>query len=229
MSPIINNSLLITPIVANIKLNKGLNRLEDRRKKKTRKAIHEAFINLLKQYDIETITIQQIADEADINRATFYKHYEDKYILLNTIEDNEVNHINQYMNYQQVKETEFNNQASLNQLVENIPKNIMKTILNNIELYEVLFKMNRVSTLENKMADVISNNLKMALGEKDSISNIQFRYFHAYVSGAMINIIKLWVLDEQRISADQLTETIFDIAYHGPLKLILSEMSHATD
>lgn len=229
MSPIIDVSLLIILIVANIKLNKGLSILEDRRKKKTRLAIHKAFINLLKQYDMETITIQQIADEADINRATFYKHYEDKYILLNTIEDNEVRNINKFMDYQQVKNTEINNQASLNKLVENIPKNIMNTILNNIELYEVLFKMKRVSTLETKMADVIANNLKMVLGENDHISNIPFRYFHAYVSGAMINIIKLWVLDEQRISADELTKTIFDVAYHGPLKLILQEVEHTNN
>ena len=36
---------------------------------------------------IRKITIQDIADRADINRGTFYLHYEDKYLLLSDMED----------------------------------------------------------------------------------------------------------------------------------------------
>jgi AcrR family transcriptional regulator len=54
----------------------------DRRVVKTRKAITEAFIGLLEERDFEQITINDIADRADVNRGTVYLHYTDKFDLL---------------------------------------------------------------------------------------------------------------------------------------------------
>jgi AcrR family transcriptional regulator len=50
--------------------------------KRTRKLILDAFKNLLAEKDFNSITVQDIAERADVNRATFYMHYEDKYALL---------------------------------------------------------------------------------------------------------------------------------------------------
>ncbi len=57
----------------------------DLRVVKTRKNIQDAFIRLLQQKSFERITIQNILDEALINRSTFYKHYQDKYELADTM------------------------------------------------------------------------------------------------------------------------------------------------
>ena len=57
----------------------------DRRIKKTDKAIRKAFIDLLSGKPFAEITIQDIADKADISRSTFYDHYTDKYQLIDTI------------------------------------------------------------------------------------------------------------------------------------------------
>ena len=45
---------------------------------RTEKLIFDAFAKLLSEKSYEKITIQDIADEAMINRATFYAHYADK-------------------------------------------------------------------------------------------------------------------------------------------------------
>ncbi|OBZ11435.1 TetR/AcrR family transcriptional regulator [Bacillus sp. FJAT-26390] len=58
---------------------------QDPRVLRTRQLIREAFRELLRSKGFDSITINDIAQRATINRATFYAHYEDKYALLEEI------------------------------------------------------------------------------------------------------------------------------------------------
>ncbi|WP_340029148.1 TetR/AcrR family transcriptional regulator [Paenibacillus sp. FSL K6-1122] len=49
---------------------------------RTRQLILDAFINQLNIKNFNSITIQNITEQATINRATFYAHFQDKYALL---------------------------------------------------------------------------------------------------------------------------------------------------
>ena len=54
---------------------------------RTKKFIYDAFIKLIAEKGYDAITIQDIADEALINRATFYSHYRDKQDLLTKLSE----------------------------------------------------------------------------------------------------------------------------------------------
>lgn len=54
----------------------------DPRVKRTRGLILQSFENLLAEKNFETISVQDVTDKAQINRATFYAHFQDKYALL---------------------------------------------------------------------------------------------------------------------------------------------------
>src|SRR6201996_308497 len=49
---------------------------------RSRRMLMEALLKLLSEKEFEDISIQEIADEATLNRATFYLHYPDKNALL---------------------------------------------------------------------------------------------------------------------------------------------------
>jgi AcrR family transcriptional regulator len=55
---------------------------QDRRVRRTRKLLHDAFISLVLEKGYEKTTIQDILDRADVGRSTFYAHYRDKEALL---------------------------------------------------------------------------------------------------------------------------------------------------
>ena len=52
---------------------------EDLRVKRTKKALSEAFIKLLESKPLDEITVNELCDVAGVRRATFYKHYSDKF------------------------------------------------------------------------------------------------------------------------------------------------------
>jgi AcrR family transcriptional regulator len=65
----------------------------DRRQKKTKKAIYDAFTELIQEKDYSEITIQDIIDRADIGRSTFYSHFRTKDELLEDMCDRIFHHI----------------------------------------------------------------------------------------------------------------------------------------
>src|SRR5262245_29567210 len=54
----------------------------DPRVKRTRKLLQDAFVALLAEKSFHAISVQDIAERATVNRATFYAHFEDKYALM---------------------------------------------------------------------------------------------------------------------------------------------------
>ncbi|MCM3022331.1 TetR/AcrR family transcriptional regulator [Heyndrickxia ginsengihumi] len=65
----------------------------DRRITKSQEAIKKAVIELMSEKSFDDITIQDIADRANVNRGTIYLHYLDKFDLLDKIIDEHINEL----------------------------------------------------------------------------------------------------------------------------------------
>lgn len=83
----------------------------DRRMKKSREAILNAFIGLLSKKNYADITVGEIIDLADVGRATFYAHFETKEFLLKQLCAELFDHI---FSVESGKQNSFNALCNLN-------------------------------------------------------------------------------------------------------------------
>lgn len=59
----------------------------DARTRYTEKVIRESFLSIMENKPYSRITVKEICQRAEINRATFYNHYKDVYDLMDHLEE----------------------------------------------------------------------------------------------------------------------------------------------
>lgn len=78
----------------------------DARVRYTRMVIRQNFFQLLKEKPVSKITVKEICERCEINRATFYKHYQDTFDLLEKIEEEMLSYLQDTLtqkNYKNIK------------------------------------------------------------------------------------------------------------------------------
>ena len=65
----------------------------DRRVLKSQQSMKKAVIELMTEKNFDDITIQDIADRANVNRGTIYLHYQDKFDLLDKLIEAHINEL----------------------------------------------------------------------------------------------------------------------------------------
>ena len=68
-------------------------------KQYTKNLIKREFLLLVEEKSLKNITIAELADRCEINRNTFYYHYEDIYMLIKEILNDELAKIDEEFNY----------------------------------------------------------------------------------------------------------------------------------
>lgn len=122
----------------------------DRRTKRTQKLIRDNFIDLMAKMPINEITIQKLADKADVNRRTFYLHYTDIYDLLSKTEDYVMQHFSKML-------VEFEIPADETIIGPTFFKTIMTYIADNQKMIGVLCR-NPDSKLMEKLIQLTVTN-----------------------------------------------------------------------
>ncbi len=69
----------------------------DARVRYTKMRIREAFFLCLKEKPVNRVTVKEICDIAEINRATFYLHYSDPFDLMEKLEDETLSSIRELL------------------------------------------------------------------------------------------------------------------------------------
>lgn len=72
----------------------------DARVRYTKMRIREAFLQCLKEKPVSRITVKELCEIAEINRATFYTHYADPFDLLEKLEEEALSSLRDFISRQ---------------------------------------------------------------------------------------------------------------------------------
>ena len=186
----------------------------DRRVVKTKRAIRNAFAELLSQKKIHEITIKDIAEKADINRKTFYAHYSGTYQIVDEIENNIVSELRELLQ-----------DVDLNRCLKNpheIFQKLTSIINSDINFYGNLMQMDKNSSLITKIVQEIKTSLKDSLYEKIHMDMFSLDVISDFIISGMLAVFQNWFNSDRKQSIEDLSRTISVIATFGVNGLITS-------
>ena len=159
---------------------------QSRRTSRTKKAICDAFAELMYEKELSKITVQELADRADVERATFYKHYYDIYDVYEKMESTFLIELGEIITEQGIK-SKFEVYPAVFEYIKKNPK-IFKMIFspnNNVPLRRKLITM-----VEGLNRVIWSESLGVAMD--DSMVECAIKYH----SNGCLAIIENWVLSD---------------------------------
>lgn len=162
---------------------------------KTRRAIQAAFLKLMKEKGFTAVTVKDIIQEAEINRSTFYAHYEDKYDLLDNIENDLLNRINETEIRTDILRTNGDNES-----FEEVVKGRAQMLIENGQLIALLFSENGDPTFAGKLGDSIYRLWQSA--EVSGRFILPDQYAIAVLIGMLTGLFSEWIRGGFRENAD---------------------------
>lgn len=178
----------------------------DRRVKYTKMVIRESFIKALSRKPITKITVKEICEGADVNRATFYMHYSDQYDLLRKIEEEIIEDISRYLlDYSFV---------DIRIVPTEMIVRVLEYINDNAELFDLLLNLNGDMNFQQEVIKIIGEKHLIPLLGAD-LSNIkEAEYIFRFMASGAVGMIQMWLREGRKISASELASLMLRITFN---------------
>ena len=165
----------------------------DPRVKRTRQAIRDALISLIHEKNFDSITVQDIAEKATVNRATFYSHYYDKYDLLDKSIQEMLTTLADILKPKNLDKSEF-------KLTLDTPHPVFLSLFSHIAenafFYQVMLGENGIPKFSSQMMKAIQTNLFLSLSISQPNEEklvVPRDILISYVTGAHLGMIISWL------------------------------------
>lgn len=179
----------------------------DRRIQKTRKAIQDAYFRLLKEEKGRKITISKIAQEANIDRKTFYLHYESVEDILKAFSDERIEEL-----LADLKETEFFEDP----LKLGIVFELLNAILErDMDIYRDLSREASYSYFWDRLHMIMVRALVNVYADKVSVSGEEFGIYCDFFISGLIHIYQGFLRDPESTDPQKFSDIVVDIALNG--------------
>ena len=159
----------------------------DRRVRKTRALLQEKLIQLMNEKDIKDISVKELSDLADINRGTFYLHYNDVFDMLNQLEEALFQEFNAILDHSFEQRTAVSPNTVL--------LNIFTYIYKNQKLVKVMIGPHGDLAFINRLKTLVRERLKDILTEQTK-DYPQPDFIYAYIVSGYVGVIETWMAAE---------------------------------
>lgn len=179
----------------------------DRRVKYTRSLLKSSLIKLMLTCPISKISVKMLCEDADINRSTFYSHFEDQYDLLRWIERGVIADLYSYLNEHLVKREAETTILILKQLLEYAAKDI--------DLFKVLLSNYGDTEFQKDLMSIVQGKLVSDLRAEKNLSERTAEYLQIFVIMTALPIVQKWLQDGMVESIQEIAELISNLLFSG--------------
>ena len=181
----------------------------DRRILKTKKAIYEALVELMQKKKLNSITVTELAAQANINRKTFYTYYS----TVNDVLDEGINELITSLKDLLCAMSEDYNMFSPQTLFA-----FLNTIMSDADIARDLFASDNGSLLFNRLQKALQETLLKELVSRDIKMNVpseQYPLISSFVAGGMVSAYYEWITDPDGITLDEMARTLTTLIISG--------------
>ena len=167
---------------------------ETRRVRMTKRIIKDAYIELLSKNPDKRISITDICNCADINRSTFYMHYEDVNCLIEEIEDELISQIPNVTGMKVI--------TDVKEYIKALEKTFDYVLDNKNVFITLMARLDNNGFKKKIIATVLEDYKELSINEDSLIS----KYGYLYCINGVIGLLNEWVNDNFPISSHELAE-----------------------
>ncbi|TDF96283.1 TetR/AcrR family transcriptional regulator [Paenibacillus piri] len=186
----------------------------DPRARRSRRMLRDAMIELLTEREYETISVSDITERADLNRATFYLHYTDKQDLFQESINDVLSEIAE--RFQNITlETNLLDDSN----VELLLLNMFEFIAQNANFYKVMLSKGDVQ-FTNQWQDLFREKLKRRVSSQQPKTKITddpilIDLLLIFTSSACTGAIKWWLENDMKFTPQYLSKVFSRLVTFG--------------
>ncbi len=178
----------------------------DRRIYKTKEALKAALVALLKEKDLNKITVKELCERANINRGTFYTHYQDQIDLYNSVLEEMYHNLEEY-----IRSLFKIDLYSRDGTVDFVTR-VFKFCRANAEYVSIYLVPHRKALLCRKIADYAKKynvyGITRSKETMDRLPDFVEDYFYEYLAFGVIGIIQRWLENGMVESDEEIAKTV---------------------
>lgn len=162
-----------------------MEKTEDRRIRKTKKQIRLGLAKMLMVKDYKTITVKELVEAADINRSTFYLHYRNVEVLMQSVEEEILTDVKNIFS----SESDFIPKRSTSFI-----QKLFHYISDNQEIVQAFLGPNGQKSFLDNLYQIILTEYRQALKSNAVNTNSDdFELAYSFCFNGTIGIIKEWL------------------------------------
>ncbi|WP_456265520.1 MULTISPECIES: TetR/AcrR family transcriptional regulator C-terminal domain-containing protein [unclassified Bacillus (in: firmicutes)] len=176
----------------------------DLRVLKTKQNIHFALTNLLKKKLLTNIKVTELCKEANINRGTFYFHYQEVGDVFKEFFEEIMLDLKESY-YEPYRHTELLE-------IESLDPNTVR-IFHHIKKYEDFYKIVLSQDVSTEYYFMLFDEIRLLCKEDKYVVHhvVHNEYFYSYLANAIIGLIIEWYRHDFKESADEMNVLLVNI------------------